>query len=199
MAGFATEKWIRGLLANPGDKHYFGSTKLEGMKKWRAKVDKAREKLKKPGQEAKAQEWIASEEKEFDKIANWLASPDKPEGPGKLLFTETCASCHSFQGEGGKNAPDMTAYGSASWIRGMIMDPAHPSRYGKNNEMPAFRNMDGPGSEFFIKELQERNEKNDVKVTSMELSDIDRELIIRWMTHDDRVVFGGKTIAAPPK
>ena len=31
------------------------------------------------------------------------------------------------------------------------------------------------------------------------LSDIDRELIIRWLTGDERVVFGGEPISAPPE
>ena len=38
-----------------------------------------------------------------------------------------------------------------------------------------------------------------VVVAETELSDVDRELIIRWMTRDYRAIFGGKTIAAPPK
>jgi quinol-cytochrome oxidoreductase complex cytochrome b subunit/mono/diheme cytochrome c family protein len=33
----------------------------------------------------------------------------------------------------------------------------------------------------------------------MQLSDIDRELILRWMTGDGRVVFGGEPITGPPK
>src|SRR5205823_2399105 len=33
----------------------------------------------------------------------------------------------------------------------------------------------------------------------IQLSDIDRELILRWMTGDDRVVFGGEPITGPPR
>jgi hypothetical protein len=115
------------------------------------------------------------------------------------LFLDTCASCHSFQGEGGKTAPDFTDYGSAKWIRGMVMDPAHPSRYGKNNEMTAFRNGEGPGADVVLREFLELHEKDGTNVNVVELSDTDRELIIRWMTRDDRAIFGGKTIAGPPK
>lgn len=199
LAGFGTEKWIRGLLENPGDKKYFGNTKLEGMKKWRAKVDKAREKLKKNEGEEEAKKKIAAENAEFDTIAQWLASPEKAEGKGKELFMETCASCHSFKGDGGKNAPDFTNYGTENWIRGMIMNPGHPSRYGKNNEMTAFRNVEGPGADLLLQEFRELNDKNEAKANEIALSDIDRELIIRWLMQDYRVVFGGKAIAAPPK
>jgi hypothetical protein len=32
-----------------------------------------------------------------------------------------------------------------------------------------------------------------------QLDDVERELIIRWLLKDDRVVFGGKPIAGAPK
>jgi ubiquinol-cytochrome c reductase cytochrome b subunit len=200
LTGFGTEKWIRALLNDPGDKSYFGNTELEGMKNWRAKINKARKKWD--------EKKVAEQDAEFDTIAKWVAEQalpkeDRSPDPGdkkKELFIDTCASCHSIQGEGGKNAPDLTDYGSATWIRGMIMDPAHPSRYGKKNKMPAFRNKEGPGADILLKQFKELHEKNDVpKPEIIDLSDIDRELIIRWMTNDLRVVFGGKTIAAPLK
>ena len=33
----------------------------------------------------------------------------------------------------------------------------------------------------------------------VQLSDVDRELIIRWLLQDNRVVFGGEPIAPPVK
>ncbi len=207
LAGYASEKWIRGLLQNPGDNKYFGLTGLEGMKIWHAKIEKAREKWQKnDGPEAAAKK-IKEEDADFDTIAKWLSDQAKPkkdrdaklDSRGKDLFMDNCASCHSFQGEGGKAAPDFTDYGSDTWIRGMIMDPAHPERHGKKNEMTAFRNGTGPGADELRKEFLDLQAKNDTKVNIADMSDIDRELIIRWLTNDDRVVFGGKTIAAPPK
>ena len=47
LAGYGTEKWIRGLLEKPSDPKYFGRTKLTGMTKWRTKVDKERKPLEK--------------------------------------------------------------------------------------------------------------------------------------------------------
>jgi mono/diheme cytochrome c family protein len=177
------------------------------MKNWRAKVDKAREKSQKNDGAGDAKKKIAEQEAEWDTIARWLADQAQPkrdrdaklESKGRELFMDTCATCHSFQGEGAKNAPDLTDYGSDKWLRGMIMDPAHASRYGKNNEMTAFRNREGPGAELLLREFLELQEKNDVKVHIAELSNLDRELIIRWLTRDDRVIFGGKSIAAVPK
>jgi ubiquinol-cytochrome c reductase cytochrome b subunit len=207
LSGFATRKWIRGLLDDPGSNKYSGFNKLEGMKNWRAKVDKNRDKWKKKDGLEAAEKRIADENADFDAIATWLADQAKPkkdrdarmEVKGRELFDGTCASCHSFQGEGGKIAPDMADYGSDLWIRGMIMNPAHPSRYGKKNEMPAFRNSAGPGADLVLKEFGELQTKNEALPNIVELSDTDRELIVRWLTHDYRAIFGGKVIAGAPR
>jgi hypothetical protein len=84
----------------------------------------------------------------------------------------------------------MTGYGSAEWLRLMLLSPAHPRRHAANNEMPAFRPDDGPGAEVHLQEFRDANPN----VPLVALSDIDRELIIRWLVGDSRVVFGGETI-----
>ena len=103
-----------------------------------------------------------------------------------------CTECHTYEGEGGGTAPDMTDYGSADWIRGMIMAPQHKSRYGKDNAMPLFRNLDGPAASITREGL------GDHLSNTIHISDVERELIIRWMVKDYRVVFGGETISGPP-
>jgi quinol-cytochrome oxidoreductase complex cytochrome b subunit/mono/diheme cytochrome c family protein len=214
LAGFGSpdekkrKKWIRGLLKNPGHKDYFGLTKLKGMKTWRANRD---EDLK---------EMNAKEKEEFnawlDRVAGWLASQPAKEVPvsddeGKKLvkgknsvgleaFGDTsmpgrCSGCHTYKGFGNALGPDFTGYGSAEWLRLMIMAPAHELRYSDSNEMPAFRDTLAPGAEvhdlFFNKELYK-------KVGILPLSDIERELIIRFVLQDDRLVFFGRPITAPP-
>jgi ubiquinol-cytochrome c reductase cytochrome b subunit len=212
LAGFGTEKWLRGLLENPGSDKYFGLTKLEGMKKWRKGIEKERKNM--------SDKEKAEQDAEFDQLARWLAEQarDKDErqekaskdaGYGKFLKDtqelffnaekHECSSCHTFQGEGGKSAPDLTDYGSQEWIRGMLLAPGHRSRYGARNEMPAFRPPeDVPGGRLLLQEFFESNPdfpRNKV----IFLSDLDRELIIRWLTRDERVVFGGKAVSGPPK
>ncbi len=59
--------------------------------------------------------------------------------------------------------------------------------------MPAFRNLEGPGAEVTRLDIGER----DAKTKVLHLSDIDRELIIRWLVKDYRVVFG-EPIGSPP-
>ena len=97
--------------------------------------------------------------------------------------------------EGGSEGPDLTDYGSQDWIRLMVMSPANPRRHARNNHMPAFRNLEGPGADVHALEFKEANPG----VPMVHLSDIDRELIIRWLVGDCRVVFGGEPISAPPK
>ena len=80
----------------------------------------------------------------------------------------------------------------------MIMRPAHETRYRDRNLMPAFRNKDGPGSAVVLKEFLDGN-PDFPRDQIIHLSDVDREMILRFMTRDYRVVFGGKVIAAAPK
>lgn len=200
LGGFASKEWIRGLLENPGSPKYFGLTSLTGMQRWRRNVERHWERIRKTAKDADKQ--IEQQKAEFDIIAEWLAEqalPPEKRNPelaktGKTLFmtTHECATCHSFEGEGNDQAPDLTGYGSQDWIRLMIMAPGSKKRYGADNEMPAFRNLDGPGSEVYKHEFEALAGK-DAKV--IHLSDVDRELIVRFLTRDYRVVFGGQPIA----
>lgn len=204
LGDFGSEQWIRGLLAKPSDDRYFGRTQLDGMKRWREKVDARRAKLMKKD-EAEAVKVIAQEEADFDLIAKFLAQQSKPERArdadlekkGFAAFEDHCATCHKVRREGGETGPDLTNYASADWIRFTIMAPNHASRFGDKNQMPAFRNFKGPGGEVRKLEFDEQNK--DAKIAVNELSDIDRELIVRWLSHDDRAVFGGGALSGPVK
>jgi ubiquinol-cytochrome c reductase cytochrome b subunit len=196
LGGWGSKEWIKGLLDNPSDPKYLGLTKLEGMKKWRKGVEKDRKKMTK--------EAIAEEDNTFGKIAEWLAAQALPrekrdrelEAKGLEMFKENCSTCHRVGNDGEEQAPDLTGYGSQEWLRLMIMSPGSKQRHGEKNEMPAFRNLDGPGAEVYKQEFLESSGK-DAKL--IHLSDIDRELIIRLVTRDHRVVFGGHPVAGPPK
>jgi ubiquinol-cytochrome c reductase cytochrome b subunit len=210
LSGWASEKWVRGLLENPGSDTYFGLTKLTGMKKWRGNIDAARAGWKKTDAADVYKKKIAEQDAEFDLLARFLADQAKPKAKRdaklfeegiKVFFAKkpgACAKCHNISGgkrEGASDGPDFTDYGSQEWLRLMVMSPANPKRFAANNFMPAFRNLDGPGAEVHAQEFKEANASMPV----IQMGDIDRELIIRWLTKDFRVVFGGDTISAPPK
>lgn len=57
---------------------------------------------------------------------------------GEVLYRENCETCHSFKGEGGRTAPDLTAVTalrSEDWIRRQIREP---SKNDPRTRMPAF-------------------------------------------------------------
>lgn len=230
LAGFGTEKWVKGLLEKPGDVHYFGAVKddkgelkLKGMIGWRKKIDDTLAEWK---MESEGQKKIDQLNKELDDIAKWLAQQKLPrpkrdkelEKAGSLAFVNkkgaNCRSCHTaelylakkgekdkdgnpvyaYEEDGGSDGPSLVGWGSQDWIRFMVMSPSHETRYGGNNQMTAFRNLDGPGSEVLKKEFQDKYASTKLS----HLSDIDRELILRWLVEDYRTVFGGAPISGPP-
>jgi quinol-cytochrome oxidoreductase complex cytochrome b subunit len=206
LAGFASadpkkrKDWIRGLLSRPDNPKYLGNTGFEGMKNWRKKCDKELAELDAQGKK-EFNAWL-------DDIAAWLASQpttdywrrDPLAAGHRGFFNEDmsdgyCANCHKYKGKGGSRGPDLTGYCSEEWLRLMIMAPAHESRYPPaKNKMPAFCEKTGPGAEIRLLLLDPQNYKDVVQ-----LSDVERELIIRFMCGDDRLVFFGRPISGPPK
>jgi ubiquinol-cytochrome c reductase cytochrome b subunit len=218
LTDFGNEKWIRGLLAKPDDPRFFGRTQLKDMASW---VTRQRR--------GKSPQQLQQLDAEFDVIARWLAthptgvpteSDEKSADPKKAehfrgykAFSNRCQSCHRYEGDGGDDTPgpDFTGYGGEEWTRVMILAPADPSRYGRKNlnAMPAFRDLENPGSELTRLELQRQRQhlleeagddpakkkevENACKV--IHLSDVDRELILRFVLNDGRVVFGGEPIS----
>jgi ubiquinol-cytochrome c reductase cytochrome b subunit len=207
LGDWGSETWVRGLLNNPSDLKFFGNTELKGMKGWRKGVDKERKKM--------GAKELAEQDADFDTIARLLADQAIPPVQrdneqiarnvrGMEAFKrQECDTCHTLGTEAvGKLAPELTNYGSADWVRFMVMSPGSPARFGKRNEMTAFRNKEGPGSEVALREFIECSKAyNDDFDPSkiLQLSDVDRELLVRFMVRDYRVVFGGQPIAAAPK
>ena len=192
LEGYGTEEWIMGLLTDPVDPKYFGHTELTRMGSWAEKnlVDLEPE-----------------EQADLQRIAGWLARHPRASSPdadseafqaGLEAFEEAfgrrgCIDCHGYEGKGGRQrGPDFTGYGGANWIRAMIVSPDHKLRYGKDNAMPVFLDLEGPDAEIIQQENAERESQ------LMHLADVERELIIRWLTNDPRPVFGGDPITSPP-
>jgi mono/diheme cytochrome c family protein len=212
LAGFGTEQWIRDLLRKPDDPRFFGHTQLKRMTKW----------VKEEGASVPPEE--------LNLIAQWLSGHPRgvpKEGDQSLFaqgyeaFMNNCNGCHTYEPAPDEVAtdfpgPDFTGYGSADWIRQMIMSPDHPRRYGERNAMPVLRDLEGPAGEIAKADFS-RTQKlllgqlSDDEATAKQrreriqqsklahLSDTDRELIIRWLIDDRRVVFGGEPISAPPQ
>jgi mono/diheme cytochrome c family protein len=231
LAGFGTEAYNLRLLTHPGHKDFFGRTMPKRTKMQEA-VEKAfpalhvtaEDEARMDAQEKKAlAEDRVKDREELRLIAGWLArhprhtSPDRDSDEFKLghkaYLTRDCATCHAYEGKGGRQGPDLTGYGDADWVRLMIMAPASPKRYGPTNTMPAFRDLEGPAGAVVQEEMNRikdmllgqisagsrRAEQQRVSIEFahrvVHLSDLDRELIIRWLLKDDRPVFGGEPIS----
>jgi ubiquinol-cytochrome c reductase cytochrome b subunit len=218
LSGFGSEEWISSMLDNPADPRYFGLTKLKGMQSWKKGVLEKWQELEKADPE-KAKVEIAKQKETFTLIARFLSQQRLPkalrdaklEEEGRAAFEGkklgNCAKCHSLDEEEVVNegsGPNLANYGSAEWLRLMIMNPGDSKRYGQHHEntedvkfkMPPFRNREGPGSDVDKQEFKVLQKTDSGRV--MHLSDLDRELIIRWMTGDGRAVFGARPAGAAP-
>jgi mono/diheme cytochrome c family protein len=213
LEGFATEKWIRDLLRDPNSPRFFGHTKLKTMSNW---VERTRKKAVNTNK-------VDALDSDFDVIAYFLAThprrvPAAGEDPraleGYKAFEKHCMECHTFAGNGGGStpAPDFTGYGDADWLRLMLMAPYHPLRYGGRNLMPSFRDLEGPTArvtrqeledvkQVFLKEVgddaqaEAKRKAVEQAIKPAHLSDVDRELILRWLRKDYRLIYGGEPIA----
>lgn len=205
LGDFGSAAWVRGLLKDPDDPHYFGLTSLEGMKGWKKTVLRKRKRM--------SDDKIAQQEKDFDTIAQWLGEQSRPpekrdkglDVRARPLFEDHCAACHRFGKEGGDTAPDLTGFGSAEYIRGMIMAPGQPSRYGalykeadKKGLMPAFRPQEGADAQIRMHEFRAANPDMPPNLV-LGLSDVEREMIIRFLMRDPYAVFGGVPISDSSK
>jgi mono/diheme cytochrome c family protein len=184
------------------------------VKKSRARAQKEKEEPKLEADFDLISRWLSSHPRQ--------APPREEEkgssAEGYRAFAERCTQCHTYKQTGGGDAkgPDFTGYGDADWLRMMIMAPYHGLRYGSRNSMPAFRDLEGPAGEVTQQEAQQARElllkeellarrikeedgqaqelktEIDGATKLIHLSEFDRELIIRWLLKDYRVVFGGK-------
>jgi len=125
--GFASRKWIAGMLHDPQDPRYFGRTEIDDMKSMDDKLDEAQTK-------AVIEFVFAEGAEEGDRIA-----PDKALAEqGAEVFEDKCMDCHLYKGKGADtfDGPDMTGYGSREWLAKQIAKPE--SIYGELNKMPDF-------------------------------------------------------------
>lgn len=218
LGEWGTEEWIRELLKDPGAPKFFGRTELKGMVGWRKGLTKDRDKaLAKGGEKA-----VKEIDDEIEDVVKFLAQqaldPKVREERIKkdpafeaihkkgldAFENRKCAGCHHLGDIGGFEGPDLTDYGSQEWIRQMIAAPYRHYDLEKN-KMPPFRDFSGPNGALRKLEYDEiykkvdENGKPNNRIDPIQLSDVDRELIIRWITHDDRAIFGGSLISGPPK
>jgi len=216
LSQYGSEERTRRLIMNPGHEDFFGRTELKRMAEWAEE-----EGLDEPDDETKklmgsVARWLAGHPRKTSKNR---ASDDYKNG--LAAFSELgCNDCHAHEdvepGTGIFRAPDLTGYGDEEYLRLMIMAPDHPARYGVRNAMPVLRDLEGPTRGVTQQEIARNREALLAQIAAddpradqrrkrimdatqpVHLSDVDRELIIRFLLGDSRVVFGGDPITGPP-
>lgn len=122
LEGYASREWIVRLLRHPQSPYFFGNSKIDEMDAYTG-----------PDESARA-------------IAEFLyaegARPDADRAladQGQSLFeSEGCGACHTLDGAGSGDAPDLKGYASQAWLAAFIREPNGPRFYGKLNRMEVF-------------------------------------------------------------
>jgi mono/diheme cytochrome c family protein len=211
------------LLADAKHPNYFGRTNLQTMSNWIDLTRGVKSKLEAFDKDCDLiAAWLATHPTAPPKDSD---PPGLVKGYQAFAKSTSCIRCHTFAGQGGRTeasrGPDFTGYGNADWLRLMIMAPDHPLRYGRDNRnvMPLFRDLHGSSGDvikqdlkrtqdFLLKKLEDADPKDPATKEQSEkilqssavshLSDVERELIIRFLVGDDRVVFFGRPVSGPP-
>jgi hypothetical protein len=225
LAGFGTREWIYDFLKDPSKPRFYGRIKSpDGEPIFTAMKTKFVDREYKNARKEK--DGVAKLEADFDKIAAWLAThptgtkfKEAADTEAFALFKDkyNCTKCHQYENlnMGGVSAPDLTGYGGATWLHKMIRSPGHPEMYGANNVqefnvngqpvvkamMPSFFPADSVQADLQRRDYEWMLLKafEIKKVQFADLSEIDRELIVRGLIGDYRVVFGGQPVTAIEK
>jgi ubiquinol-cytochrome c reductase cytochrome b subunit len=158
LGGFASQQWIRRLLVDPMNDHYFGLMKKPNGQPAHTKMDKwiktfraenVQDTIAANASLTAAAKYLESESLSpgrFAEIDAYTELTDLPSNDdermlreGRLFFMQTCNECHTYNGEneGTTRAPEFFGYGSVDWLTLMIAEPDHKTRYRKSGKEPA--------------------------------------------------------------
>jgi ubiquinol-cytochrome c reductase cytochrome b subunit len=149
LRGFASREWLSGLLdpERIATAHYFGATKFKEGKMVRfVQRDVA---AFEPEQRAQLAKVLLAVSAEAGLPAQRAADAQDEAAiaEGRELIRSKamkCVTCHQFrEPDEDATAPDLTGYGSRSWLVEFVGHPAHARFYGRRNDrMPSFA-LDG--------------------------------------------------------
>ena len=145
LAGFGSRAWLEGML----DPEQFGSPAYFGGTSHRrgamSRVVERRIANYEDSQVAQLQRVIKALSAEAQLPSQALLdASDAPEiEQGRLDMSSKsigCTDCHVFHGVNQEQrGPELTGWGSRTWMLGMLHDPGHADYYGEDNDdMPAF-------------------------------------------------------------
>jgi ubiquinol-cytochrome c reductase cytochrome b subunit len=122
LEGYASRAWLGKLLRNPQSPHFFGNTEIDEMDPF-------------TGDEATLAalvEYLYAQAGRKDADAQLAAKG------AERFESEGCGACHTVDGKGGGDAPDLAGYASPDWLEAFIRQPGAPRFYGERNKMKPF-------------------------------------------------------------
>jgi len=122
LEGYASREWIARLLRQPAGKYFFGNSHIDEMDAY-------------TGDDASLR---ALAEFLYWQGARKDADPALAKQGGELFESEGCGACHTLDGKGGGDAPDLEGYASESWLSAFVRGPGGPRFYGDKNKMETF-------------------------------------------------------------
>ena len=151
---FGSRHWTYSLTKNPDHPNFFGLTKHRGME---SQTELGESNLYAVAVFLQAEGAGPGEETDMTRVP-----------AGERVFRDTCMACHLYRGQGRdaglQDGPDLTGYGSEEWIRGQIIAPQHPSRYGPDHQMPSFADRLDPWEVDLLVKLLRRERMSGVLV-----------------------------------
>ncbi len=135
--GMGSRQWLIALMHAPQDDHFFGLADLD------ERMPRQNRRISDEELEAIAEllySW-GREDQDPDDVDHELAES------GRRKFESKCMSCHVYEGDGdfdGTGGPNLTGYGSRTWIFRQIDRPESETQYGELNDMPAFNDQLSP-------------------------------------------------------
>jgi ubiquinol-cytochrome c reductase cytochrome b subunit len=137
LDGWSTPDWIAAMIHDPDGDDYFGrgpyKTKMPSVDvRPKDKGDEPWSPMVKSDAERRAVAlFLAAQGNEVGDPAP--AGDDATRALGQKIVTERCTSCHLFKGQGDDGdsgeAPELSGYGSVSWTRAQVANPANPATY----------------------------------------------------------------------
>ncbi|MFZ5469007.1 MAG: cytochrome b N-terminal domain-containing protein [Myxococcota bacterium] len=122
LQGYASRKWLTAFMRAPDAKHFFGNTKIDSMDAFEGEEEDLKGIV----------EFVYSQAGRTD-VDKALAQKG-----AELYDSEGCQSCHSLDGQGTGDGPDLKGWASEKWLAAFIRQPGAFHFYGKDNEMDAF-------------------------------------------------------------
>jgi mono/diheme cytochrome c family protein len=154
LDGWGTAQWIAAMIHDPDAPEFFGRGPFKGKMR---SVD-----IRPPDTPPEVWSPVIKDDAEKHAVSLFVASQgDEPADPprvldeatraaGEEIVTARCEECHLYKGEGDAEmysgfAPELSHYGSLSWTRSVIANPATAETYRDlaldaqlENHMPRF-------------------------------------------------------------